>query len=262
MAPARSTHAASWPSRLGRGLRLLLLPALLAGCDDEDGLVNRNPGANDLNVVAAFGDSITEGNRCPCTPYPARLAALTGKNVYNFGIGGSRARNNVGRAGEIIARTRPAYMLILYGVNDLIHSLGVGSTLDAVEQMVVVCKENNVLPVVATYPIPVKSYRLFAFNIISLNQGIRDLARRHGIRCVDLEKEFARPGFPDPAGDVQSDEALFTNEGLHPNEDGTQIMAMAFADLFQRGGGGPPVRFSPLQVRAAASSSGSVTNPS
>ena len=35
---------------------------LLAGCGSgDDGLENKNPGANDLNVVVAFGDSITAG---------------------------------------------------------------------------------------------------------------------------------------------------------------------------------------------------------
>jgi len=48
---------------LVRLARFALLPLLLASCGgggpDEDRLENRNPGNNDLNVVVAFGDSIT-----------------------------------------------------------------------------------------------------------------------------------------------------------------------------------------------------------
>ena len=68
-----------------RWLGALLLAGILAGCDDDDGLTNGNPGLNDVNVVAAFGDSITQGNMCSCAPYPARLGPLIGKAVVNAG---------------------------------------------------------------------------------------------------------------------------------------------------------------------------------
>jgi len=214
-------------------LAVLLLAALLGGCDDDGArLSNGDPGPNDPDTVAAFGDSITQGNRCACTPYPARVAARTGKSVVNAGIHGTMARDNVGRTLTVIQNTRPAYMLILYGVNDLIHSMGVDSTLAALDQMIATCRENHVAPAIATYPVPIKSYRFFAPNIIALNSGIRSLASSRGIPCVDLEREFALPGYPDAAGDVQSDASLFTDEGLHPNEAGTALMAAAFADLF------------------------------
>ncbi len=216
------------------GCMVLLAPGLvLSGCDSgEEGLNNGHPGANDLNVVAAFGDSITMGNCCACTPYPARLANMTGKTVHNAGINGTRADLNIGRTRTVILQCHPAYMLILYGVNDLIHSLGVAPTLNALSQMVQICKENDVLPVLATYPIPIKSYRFFAPGIIALNQGIRELAAREGICCVDLEREFALPSDSSDPGNVFSDESLFTGEGLHPNDAGTQIIAQAFADRF------------------------------
>ena len=206
---------------------------LLAACNnDGQKLKNKNPGLNDVMVVAAFGDSITMGNCCACAPYPAQLGPLIGRGVVNAGINGTTARESVGRTQTVIAQHHPGFMLILYGVNDLIHSQGVPGTLAALEQMVLTCKQNQVAPAVATYPVPVKSYRAFAFNIIALNAGIRQLAKSQGVPCVDLEREFALPGYPDALGDVQSDPALFTNEGLHPHALGTQLMTLAFADLF------------------------------
>ena len=122
--------------------RFALLPLLLAGCGgggpDEDRLENRDPGTNDLNVVVAFGDSITRGSECACEPYPQRLTALIGKSVLNTGVSASRAIQNVSRTQEAIDKYHPAFMLILYGVNDLIASAEVASVLDALEEMLTI----------------------------------------------------------------------------------------------------------------------------
>lgn len=203
-------------------LVVLIACAGLSGCgnDGGGGLKNKDPGPNDLNVVVAFGDSITKGSECPCVPYPTRLSGLIGKTVYNTGVPGSRANSNVGRTQQAIDKYHPAYMLILYGANDMIMSEGVGSTISSVSQMVTICKDNQVLPVVATYPVPITGHSLFAFPMTLLNEGIREIARAEGLKCVDLEREF------------DMDPLLYMGDGLHPNDAGTQIMALAFADLF------------------------------
>ena len=207
---------------------------LLAGCgsDGDSALSNGNPGLNDVNVVAAFGDSITQGSECGCVPYPARLSALIGKIVYNSGIGGSTARSNVGHTQDAINKYRPAFMLILYGINDIIHGADAGSTGGALSQMVLICKQNNVVPVLMTYPRPIAGHNLFAGGTIALNRNIRAIAKAEGIRCVDLEREFSAG--PDPIyGEwPMTDANLMEPDGLHPNDAGTQIIALACADLF------------------------------
>jgi lysophospholipase L1-like esterase len=211
----------------------LVVCGLLAGCgESEDRLENKNPGINDLNVVVAFGDSITEGGECPCVPYPARLSGLIGKVVYNTGIGGSKAGSSVGRTQSVIDRYHPAYMLILYGVNDVIHGRNVSGILGALTQMIYVCRQNNVVPVLATYPVPMAGHQLFAYNTIALNQGIRTIAAAEGIKCVDLELEFAFDSDGATPGFIVTDPNLMERDGLHPNDAGTQVMAMSFADLF------------------------------
>ena len=222
-------------SRFRLGLPLLVL-ALIAGlgpgCDSDDKLENKNPGLNDLNVVAAFGDSITQGNRCSCPPYPARLPPLTAKTVVPAGIHGTMARESVGRTQQVIDRNHPPYLLILYGVNDIIHGKGVPSTLDALSQMVLICRQNNVVPVLATYPVPFGSHGAFAMGTVGLNEGIRNLAQVQGVKCVDLELEFAVASEGATPGWVVTDPNLMEPDGLHPNDAGTQVMAPAFADLF------------------------------
>ncbi len=211
----------------------LLVMGLLAGCGSGDSaLENNNPGANDLNVVVAFGDSITQGSECSCTPYPARLSGLIGKVVYNTGVGGSTASDNVGRTQEAIDKYHPAFMFILYGVNDVIHGANAGGTVGALSRMVFICKQNNVVPVLLTYPRPILGHQLFAGNVIALNKSIRQLASAEGIKCVDLEQEFSSgsdPLFPEWP---MTDPNLMGPDGLHPNDAGTQIMALACADLF------------------------------
>ena len=211
----------------------MLSLGFLAGCDDSgNGLSNKNPGLNDRNVVVAFGDSLTMGNQCSCAPYPARLSPMIGKTVYNAGINGTMVRENVGRAQAVITQYRPAFMLILYGVNDHIHGKGATGSLEALSQIALICKQNNVVPVLANYPLPFGSHGAFEAGTRGLNIGIRDLAKAQGIQCVDLEQEFG--GEEDPANPdgVVPNRLLYEPDGLHPNEAGTQLMALAFADLF------------------------------
>lgn len=203
-------------------LPLAFASGWLAGCggDGNDHLENTNPGNNDVNVVVAFGDSLTEGSDCACTPYPARLAGMIGKTVYNQGSQGSGAINNVGRTQSVIDKRHPGFMLILYGINDVIQGRSIASIRSALAQMVSICKQNNVVPVLATYPQLIDSHALFAGGGLALNIEIRALADAEGVKCVDLEKEF------------NADPALYEDDGLHPNDAGTQIMALAFADIF------------------------------
>ena len=195
---------------------------LLTACGGGDGggLSNKNPGDNDVGVVAAFGDSITAGSECACTPYPARLGGMISKSVPNYGISGSVATENVGRAKSVIDQCHPGFMLILYGVNDVIHGHGIDGIISALDQMVETCKSNHVVPVLATYPQPITGHAIFGPRTRTLNEEIRNLASAKGIHCVDLQKEFnASPEF-------------YEADGLHPNDAGTQLMALAFADLF------------------------------
>ena len=191
-----------------------------AGRGDAGGLQNPDPGINNLNVVVAYGDSITLGSQCDCPSYPTRMGTLTGKYLYNAGVGGSAATRNINRTQTVIDQTRPAFMMILYGINDVNAGVTIGSIASALNQMIGICKQNKVVPVLATYPEPVLGYAWSAYRVQLLNQNIRSLASSQAIRCVDLEAAFvARTEF-------------YESDGLHPNHLGTELMALAFSDLF------------------------------
>lgn len=199
------------------------LTLLLAGCGGDGGsggLSNPDPGNNDVNVVVCFGDSITKGSECACAPYPARLAALIGKTVANCGISGSRATLSVGRTQSAIDKYHPGFMVILYGINDLIMGEGIDSVIGALDAMIETCKKNNVVPVIMTYPKPITGHVIFSGRTLRLNAQIRSMADTKGIRCVDLETEFA------------DNADWYERDGLHPNNAGTDAIALAVADLF------------------------------
>ena len=202
--------------------RWILGAVFLAGCggDGPPGLQNHDPGNNDVGVVAAFGDSLTQGDQCECVPYPARLQELTDKIVRNVGVSGSTAADNVERTHAVIDRFRPGFMLILYGYNDIVHGAQTSSIIASLRSMAEICRDNHVVPVLSTYPEPIGDHAAYAPRVLVLNEHIRSLASELGLECVDLQAEF------DPAAD------LHEADGLHPNDAGTQIIALAFADLF------------------------------
>ena len=207
-----------------RFLLFTLAVAMGAGCGGGgpvSGLRNDDPGANDVEVVVAFGDSITRGTECECAPYPRRLTPMISKSVLNTGVAASRATDSIDRTQEAIDKYHPGFMLILYGINDVIHGAEIGKITGALADMVAICEDNQVVPVLATYPEPILNYVSFAPRALQLNEAIRDLAGELGVACVDLEREFAA-----------NPEFYEEEDGLHPNDAGTQIIALAFADLF------------------------------
>lgn len=205
--------------------------AFLAGCGGGDSpLENNDPGLNDVNAIDALGDSLTRGEECPCAPYPGRASALIGKIVYNSGTPGSRIASGVSRTQGVINQYHPGFMFILYGINDIIHGASSANVVGGLSQIVNTCRQNHVVPVLATYPIPIRGHTLFAGGTKALNEGIRALAGAESVPLVDLENEFA--GGNSTAQFRSADPALMGPDGLHPNDAGTQIMAMAFADQF------------------------------
>lgn len=198
---------------------------LAAGCGGGGGggISNDDPGDNDLNVVVAFGDSLTS-NVCDCESYPSRLAGLIGKTVCNEGVSGSTAASGSGRVVSVIQSRKGAFMLILYGINDMLYGRSTTDIVSSLEKIVNSCRDNHVVPVLATYPIPIEGHEIFAGGTYRLNRGIRELADAYGLECVDLEDEFSDNGEPDAS--------LYEADGLHPNDTGNQVMALSFADLF------------------------------
>ena len=204
------------------GIAMFMLAGCLTGCEDSGGDDGDkglgDVGSNNPDVYAAVGDSITAGGNRGGDPYPPRLAAMTGKTVINHGVGGESTGAALNRIGSILANDKPGAMLILLGANDLIQGGSMNDAVANLRSIIQLAKANNTIPVVATL-LPMRNvHALWAGGARELSARIRDLASSESARLVDLEAEFG------------SREGLLLDDGLHPNDAGNQLIALAFRD--------------------------------
>ena len=207
----------------GVGLALGAVVSLTACFDSGGGgkkYGNHDFGDNDPNKVVALGDSITSGFVCEeeTQSYPSRIAGITGLNVLNAGKSGEQSSSAAGRAGGLLDKNKPGFLLILTGHNDAIFDRDVDSVLGNIRSIINAATGRKVIPIVATL-VPIGSPRSFATGpALAYSAGIRALAAELDVPLVDLEKEFG------------SDPASLQCDGLHPNDEGSAIIAAAFAD--------------------------------
>ena len=202
------------------GLMLLAL----AGCGGSDGSTKAGSGAdfgsNDPTVIVALGDSITAGVDGSGAPWPARLAALSGKTVINAGIGGQESGDGLARIGGALAAYKPGFIIIDFGANDAIMLRDTDNTLGNIRAMVQAAKANKTVPILATLLPMIEGHAIYDSVAGRISAGIRDIASSEGVTLVDLNAEFS-----DPA-------SLLISDGLHPNDAGNQVIAAAFNDVF------------------------------
>ena len=185
---------------------------LLGGCEGDGGGGSNDFGDNDPNVIYALGDSITaEG-------YPAILASMIGRTVVNGGVSGQKTAEGVGRVSSALNRHSPGYLLILMGANDVIHSRSVDSIISNLRTMIQTAKGNMTVPIIGTLTPMTGDHELWAGQVEVVNDEIRQLAREQGIRCADLYSAFG------------SDAAYLKADGLHPTQEGSQVIDATFMD--------------------------------
>jgi len=194
---------------------ICLAVLVLAGCED-DGSSSPDFGENDGDLYVALGDSITAGEFIgSSSAYPARLSSLLGKTVINEGRSGETSASGLRRIDGILANRKPGYILILYGANDIIRG-GSSSTTEHLRNMIVLAKDNNTVPVIATLTPAFHSHSYMQDSIVALNEQIRALGSQEHVKVVDLESAF------------NWDDSYFLDDGLHPNNSGAQLIADTF----------------------------------
>ena len=202
-------------------LPLVLCALFTAGCDHGGGGSSHDFGDNDPNVVACVGDSITQGYNCIGAPYPSRLAPMSGKAVLNYGVHGSRSSYGASVIGSVLAR-RPGYVCILFGANDAIMGDDPATTKENLRRIVVACKNNKTVPLLAT-PTPMNGpHSLYAGNVRQVAEAVRQLASEEGVTLVDLHAAFGS----DPSAYLNPD------DGLHLSDAGGDLVAKKFNSRF------------------------------
>lgn len=195
---------------------------LFTGCDSGGGGGGgdlSDIGDNNPNLYVALGDSTTDGNNGGGAPYPPRLAAMIGKTVNNEARQNEFSGGAASKVGGILANEKPAAVLFQLGAVDLINGRSVDSIIGNLRSIIQQCKANKTVPVVATLQPMIGSHSRWSGVTKELNNQIRSLASSEGARCADVEAAF---------GDG---EGLILGDGLHPNDQGNQVMAQAFADV-------------------------------
>lgn len=205
------------------GIMAVLLGGLLltTGCEEDGGssLRDSDVGANNPDKLVALGDSITAGTD-GVAPYPSLLPPLIGMTVVNAGVGGQTAAEGLSRAGSLLRRETPGFMIIFLGSNDAIDSVPADTTIANLRTIVQQARANQTVPILTTLPPMMRGHSIFNGHVRKLNPMIRDLASSEHVPLADVANAF---------GD---DATLLSEDGLHPNQQGQQVIAQVFANKF------------------------------
>jgi lysophospholipase L1-like esterase len=210
------------------------------------------PSALGATRFVAFGDSLTAGTMssydgsfvfdAPDWAYSVRLKLALDTyhrgdpaqpprtyTVINEGVPGEWASGSLGgesRIQGVITQHRPQGLLLLEGINDLANERSITETVDALRRIIDRARASNVTVLIATMPQTYETCpppvgtpcRDNARQLVpGFNQALRTMASgRQNVYIVDLYAAFG------------TDHAYMGNDGLHPTEQGYELMASQF----------------------------------
>jgi acyl-CoA thioesterase I len=197
-----------------------------------------------ISKILAFGDSMTYGVDAPplllraldagiTQSYPFKLQSLLGTrysgqsvSVFNAGIGGKNAWEDRDRLAGMVSQTHPDLVLLMEGANDL-NSIGppstnaqIDSTVAHMEDMVRDTLASGIPVVVATLPPQREGGKGHGIPYLSkYNNDLKTMASKKGAFIVDVNAQF-------PV-------SLIGSDGLHPTEQGYQLIAEMMFDAIK-----------------------------
>jgi lysophospholipase L1-like esterase len=189
-------------------------------------------GNNQTNLYLGFGDSITSGDgSSDGRGYALKLQNLLGPylgraEVLTWGREGSYSSQGASRTKATLRTYDPAYLLILYGVNDWNdlycqnHPPEDCFTIDALREAIDETKAWGSLPVIGTITPVNPTLQPAERNawIDGMNVLIKNLAREEAVPVADLNALFkAAPSLP----------ALYYDH-IHPNDQGYDLIAQGW----------------------------------
>jgi lysophospholipase L1-like esterase len=186
-------------------------------------------GSNRPNTYLGFGDSITEGEGSTDRQgYRAKLEALLKRylgsaRVEADGVSGASSDRGIRRIRETLAKTRPAFTLVLMGTNDWDDSRPPEETAqETVSNLRTILRRirtEGSIPLVATLPPPNVGYdwrvpRERDQWVVLVNRLIAPMATEEGAALADLYGAFQRE---------PQTRRLFADH-LHPNDHGYEVI--------------------------------------
>lgn len=179
--------------------------------------------ARSLNIVA-LGDSLTAGYQLPPEEaFPARLEALARRKgwdltITNAGVSGDTTADGLARLDWSIPDTTDGVILAL-GANDALRGLSPEDSRNNLDAMLARLKERNMPVLLAGILAPPN---MGADYEAKFNPIFGDLAARHGVAL-----------YPFILDGVVLDSKLKLDDGMHPNGEGTRVMAEQFFPVFE-----------------------------
>lgn len=200
--------------------------------------------AQQQSVYLAFGDSLTAGTgetNANETGYPTRLqtllrqAGIDQARVENHGVGGETTLEGLGRINSVLSGGGD-YILIMEGTNDILRQISTGSIAFNLERMVERAQQAQVTPIWASV-IPLRPSAATDQDE-ELAVVLRQRSLGQSIDLVDCYAVYEY--FPDAWPDLYNLNLNRDPVG-HPNGQGYDVLAQAFADVLLDDDTLPPV---------------------
>jgi len=201
---------------------IFLLSLLTAGCEDSKSHLadGHDFGSNNPTLYVAFGDSITYGSGVSSVDsYPTKLGGMMMRTVINEGYEGAESYVGAALVNDILNDYKPGFLLILFGVNDLIMDHSEDEAIGNLQYICQAAINNKTIPVIATLTPVAGEHHIWASGVDRLNVLIRQLASDMNVALVDLDAAF------------KWDPLYLQGDGLHPNVQGYNLMAITFYDV-------------------------------
>ncbi len=202
------------------------------------------------NKFIAFGDSITYGSTNGPRMgegYPPRLQLLLEQiffypSVANKGLPGEPTWHALGRIQSVLTHEMALYFLLMEGTNDVsVQTYSLDSTAFNLEQMILKALDYGMFPLISTIIPRARSRWTTSARVrtLELNEKIIQLSENMKVLLVDNYSAFIQ--HPSEDGGY---EALISDDNLHPNNSGYQVMAETWYDSIRI------IPFPPVSVTA------------
>jgi acyl-CoA thioesterase-1 len=182
-------------------------------------------------VIAGLGDSLTYGWMVRRGFFDRFVDGLERRferaEIARIGAGipGDTAAGGLRRADHVLDRS-PDVIVVQFALNDAFAGFGPEQFEQNLEQIVAAAIDAGVVPVLATScPLMMEAEQRLADRYYG---RIRDLSERLGAPLADLERSWL-----EQTGPVAQRDDLFLSDGVHPTDEGHQLMADGLLALFE-----------------------------